>query len=112
MVKDPLPLPYPENFVRRAPKARVVHPQLKGCRSAVVCVRGPVEELPMKTRPDGSAFRRSNVAYGRLPTIGYNARSEASEHAFARRVIPRQDPITSFFLLRRQLTALLHPNSQ
>ncbi len=29
---------------------------------------------------------------GYLP-LNYNARSEASEHAFARRVIPRQDPI-------------------
>ena len=48
---------------------------------------------------------------GYLP-LYLNARSEASEHAFASRVIPRQDPITSFFLLRRQLTALRHPNSQ
>ena len=37
-------------------------------RSEVDYVWGPVEELPMKTRPDGSAFRRSNVAYGRQPT--------------------------------------------
>ena len=29
---------------------------------------------------------------GYLP-LNFNARSEASEHAFARRVIPRQDPL-------------------
>ena len=30
---------------------------------------------------------------GRLPTISHNARSEASEHAFALVAIPRQDPL-------------------
>ena len=56
------------HFCKRVPKARVVHPLIKGCRSAVVGVWGPAEELSMKTRPDGSAFRRSNGAYGRQPT--------------------------------------------
>ena len=37
---------------------------------------------------------------GYLP-LYFNARSEASEHAFARRVIPRQDPSTSISALRR-----------
>ena len=54
--------------MKSAPKARVVHPLLKGRRSEADYVRGPAEELPMKTRPDGSAFRRSNVVYGRQPS--------------------------------------------
>ena len=32
------------------------------------CVSGPVEELPMKTRLDGSAFRRSNIVCGGQPS--------------------------------------------
>ena len=49
-------------------RARVVHRLQKGRRSLLTSVWGPVEELPMKTRPDGSAFRRSNNAYGRQPS--------------------------------------------
>ena len=54
--------------MKRAPKARGRAPTTKRAPKCGDCVGGPVEELPMKTRPDGSAFRRSNVAYGRQPT--------------------------------------------
>ncbi len=43
---------------------------------------------------------------GRLPTIGYNARSEASEHAFARGLIPCRH-ITLANLLRRPFLCAL-----